>query len=69
VRTPAVVDEHVKDSLKVLLVQNQQPVETFRADSADESFRDAVRLRRAKRRPMTPIPALLNTSSNGSVNF
>jgi hypothetical protein len=24
-----VIDEHVKDPLKVLLVQNQQPVETF----------------------------------------
>ena len=46
-----VVDEHVKDPLEVVLVQNQQPVETFRADGANESLGDAVRLRRAKRRP------------------
>ena len=28
------IDEHLKGPLKVLLVQNQQPVETFRAGRA-----------------------------------
>ena len=46
-----VIDEHLKDPLKVLLVQNQQPVETFRADGAHEPLGNPVRLRRAKRRP------------------
>ena len=44
------VQEDTEDPLKVLLVQNQQPVETFRADGAHEPFRDAVGLWRAKRR-------------------
>src|SRR5262245_64654612 len=44
------VDEHFKDPLEVLLVQNQQPVETFRADRAHQSLGDAIGLRRAKRR-------------------
>ena len=54
-----VVHEHIENPLKVLLVQNQQPVETFRADSAHEPLGHAVGLRRAKRRandldPVTP---------------
>ena len=44
-----VVDKHFKDPLKVLLVQNQQPVETFRPDGAHESLGDSVGLWRAKR--------------------
>ena len=45
-----VIDEHRKNPLKVLLVQNQQPVEAFRADGAHEALGDAVGLRRTKRR-------------------
>ena len=44
------IDEHFKGSLEVLLVQNQQPVETLRADGAHESLGDTVGLGRAKRR-------------------
>src|SRR5262249_33749892 len=45
------IDEHFKGSLGVRLVQNQQPVKTFRADGAHESLGDPVGLGRAKRRP------------------
>ena len=44
------IDEHFKGPLEVLLVQNQQLVETFRADGAHESLGDTVGLGRAKRR-------------------
>ena len=44
------IDEHLEDPLKVLLVQNQQPVETFRAGGAHEPLGHPVGLRRAKRR-------------------
>ena len=37
-------------TLQVLLVQNQDPVETFRADRAHKPLRHTVGLRRAKRR-------------------
>ena len=46
-----VVSEHVKSAFEVLVVQNQQPVETFRADGAHESLGDSVGLWRAKWRP------------------
>jgi hypothetical protein len=46
-----VIDEHLKDSLKVLLVQNQEPVETFRAGGAHEPLGNRIRLWRAARRP------------------
>ena len=42
--------EHIKNTLKVLLVQNQHPVETFRAGRAHKPLGHAVGLRRAKRR-------------------
>jgi len=45
-----VVDEHCENPLKVPVVQNQQPVETFRADGAHEPLGDSVGLWRAKRR-------------------
>ena len=45
------IDEHLKDSLKVLLVQNQKPVETFRAGGPHEPLGNTIRLWRATRRP------------------
>ena len=45
-----VIREDGQDPLKVLLVQNQQPVETLRANGAHKPLRDAVCLRRATRR-------------------
>src|SRR5690349_20421034 len=45
-----VVHEYVKDPLKVPLVQNQQPVETFRAGGAHEPLGNPVGFWHAKRR-------------------
>jgi hypothetical protein len=42
--------EHIKNARKVLVVQNQHPVETFRASRAHKPLRYTVGLRRAKRR-------------------
>ena len=42
--------EHIKNTLEVLLVQNQHPIETFRAGRAHKPLRHAIGLRRAKRR-------------------
>jgi len=42
--------EHFKNPFEVLVVQRQQPVETFRADGAHEPLGDSVGLGRAKRR-------------------
>src|SRR5262245_18320229 len=42
-----VVNEHFNNPLKVVMVQNQQPVETFRADRAHEPLGDAVGLWRS----------------------
>ena len=42
--------EHLKNTRKVLLVQNQHPVETFRAGRAHKPLSHPVGLRRAKRR-------------------
>src|SRR5215468_9671738 len=44
------VDDRLNGPLEVLLIQDQQPVETFRADRAHESLCDTVGLGRAKRR-------------------
>jgi hypothetical protein len=38
-----VIDEHRKASLKVLLVQNQEPFETFRAGGAHEPLDNPIR--------------------------
>lgn len=40
--------EQVENTLKVCLVQNEQPVETLRADGAHEPLRHPVGLRCAK---------------------
>jgi len=61
-----VVDEQVKDPLEALLVQHQQPVETFRADVRTHRSATpfACGVRNGVR--MTSIPSLANTSSNRS---
>jgi hypothetical protein len=41
---------HIKHTLEVPLVQNQHPIEAFRANRTHEPFGHAVRLRRANRR-------------------
>ena len=51
--------EYLENPLKMLLVQNEQPVETLRADGAHEPLGHPVGLRGAKRRandldPVTP---------------
>jgi hypothetical protein len=52
VRPVAVVVGHKdgEDSLEVLLVPDQQPIETLRADGAHEPLGNSVCLRGAKRR-------------------
>src|SRR5665213_3886337 len=45
------VDEDVKRTLKMAPVHDQQPVEAFGTDRADEALRDRVCLRRADRCP------------------
>jgi hypothetical protein len=42
--------EYLENTLKVLLVQNEHPIQTFRTDGAHESLCDAVGLWRSKRR-------------------
>ena len=42
--------KHLEHTLKVLLVQNEQPVETFRADGAHEPFGHPIGLWGAERR-------------------
>jgi hypothetical protein len=44
-----VIDEHLNDPLKVLLVQNQEPVETLRTGRAHKPLGNHVGLWRAKR--------------------
>jgi hypothetical protein len=63
------VHEDTEDPLKVLLVHNQQPVETFRPDV--RTNRAATPLGWGARNGVrtTSIPSLRNTSSKRSVNF
>ena len=44
-----VIDEDLKNPLKVLLVQDQQPIETLRTGCAHEPLGNPIRLWRAKR--------------------
>jgi hypothetical protein len=44
------VDNNLKHPLEVAAVEDQQPVEAFGADCADEAFGDGVRFRRSHRR-------------------
>src|SRR5262245_39992188 len=43
------INEHRQNALKRTRVEGQQPIEAFRTDSAHESFRAPVRLRRLNR--------------------
>ena len=45
------IDEDVDGVLKMLRVQDQEPVQTFGPNSPHEPFRDPVRLRGLNRRP------------------
>src|SRR5205814_35592 len=58
VRPVAIVvgDEASQDVLEMLFVQDQQPVETLRANGAHEALRHAVRLRRPERRTNNLVP-------------
>jgi hypothetical protein len=49
-----VVDVDAEHAFEMSAVEDQQPVETFRADAADEAFRDRVGLRRPNRRLHDP---------------
>ena len=63
------IDEHRKDSLKVLLVQNQDPVETFRAGGAHEPLGNPIRLWRTIRRPNDLHAVASDNVVKRSVNF
>ena len=44
------IDEDANDLLEMLAVEDQEPIQTLRADCPHEPFRDTVCLGRAKRR-------------------
>ena len=53
------VDEDANDLLEMLAVEDQEPIQTLRANRPYEPFRDTVCLRRAKRRAnhLDPVAA------------
>src|SRR5260221_946067 len=61
--------EHGDDPLKMLVVQDQQPVETLGANGPHKSLRHAIRLRRAKRRANDLKPTASKHLSKLAVNF
>jgi hypothetical protein len=61
--------EHLENARKVLLAQNQHPVQTFRAGCAHKPLGHAVGLRDRNGVRTISIPSPRNTSSNRSVNF
>ena len=61
--------EHIKNTHKVLLVQNQHPVETFRASRAHKPLSHPVGLRRAKRRANDLDPVASKNLVKSVVNF
>ena len=63
------IREDSKDPFKMLLIQNQQPIQALGTNGAHEPFRDAVRLWGTKRRANDFRPVLRKTSSKLSVNF
>ena len=63
------VDEDANDLLEMLAVEDQEPIQTLRANRPHEPFRDAVGLRRAKRRANNLDPSLWKTWSKLSGNF
>lgn len=52
-------DVHIENAREVLRVQNQQPIETLRANRPDKALRDAVRLWRLNRCSDDPNPSTL----------
>jgi DNA-binding CsgD family transcriptional regulator len=60
-----VLDVGAHDALEVASVQDQQPVEAFGADSADEALRNRVRTRCRTGVLTIRMPSLRKTSSNG----
>ena len=48
--TVVMVDKDANDPLEMLAVEDQEPIQTLRANRPHEPFRDAVGLGRAKRR-------------------
>jgi hypothetical protein len=71
VRALAVVMRRVdaEHPLEVAAAQDQQPVETFGADGANEALGVRVCLWRADRVRITLIPSLRKTSSKAAVNL
>ena len=63
------VDEDANDLLEMLAVEDQEPIQTLRANRPHEPFRDTVCLRRAKRRANDLYPIALETLSKLSVNL
>ena len=53
------VDEDANDVLEMLAVEDQEPIQTLRANRPHEPFRDTVCLRRAKRRANNLYPSAL----------
>ena len=53
------VDEDANDLLEMLAVEDQEPIQTLRANRPHEPFRDPVGLRGPKRRPNDLNPAAL----------
>jgi hypothetical protein len=56
-----VVDVDAEHAFEMSAVEDQQPVKTFRADAADEAFRDRVGLRSPNRVFTIRIPSLRKT--------
>ena len=55
----AMVDEDANDLLEMLAVEDQEPIQTLRANRPHEPFRNTVCLRRAKRRANDLYPLAL----------
>ena len=60
-----VVDVDAEHTLEVAAVEDQQPVETLRADGSDEALCDRVCLRRPHGRLHVRMSSLRKTSSKG----
>ena len=63
------VNEDANDPLEMLAVQDQEPIQTLRANRPHEPFRDAVGLRRPKRRANDLYAVALEDLSKLSENF
>jgi hypothetical protein len=56
------VDEDANDLLEMLTVEDQEPIQTLRANRPHEPFRDTVCLRSAKRRANNLYPLAFENS-------